>query len=89
MDKIGIRELKNNLSKYLKRVKEGNSFIITEHSHSIALVEPLVSETMNDIYPLIESGFATWKGGKPSGSSYKITLKGKKTAAEIVLEERI
>ncbi len=89
MDKIGVRELKNNLNKYLKRVKEGNSFIITEHNRSIALVEPLVSETMNDIFPLIESGFASWKGGKPSSSSSKIVLKGKKTAAELVIEERI
>jgi len=38
---------------------------------------------------LISSGFTTWKGAIPSGSSYKIILKSKKTAEEIFIEERI
>ncbi|MBM3710211.1 MAG: hypothetical protein FJW61_07315 [Actinobacteria bacterium] len=49
----------------------------------------LNNKTTNIVYSLIRSGFAKWKGGKPFGSSILIKSKGKKTAAEIVIEERI
>jgi len=39
MEKVGVRELKNNLSKYLRYTKEGKSFIVTERHCSIAIIE--------------------------------------------------
>ncbi len=88
MEKVGIRELKNNLSKYLKCVKRGESLIITERHHSIALLEPIKSTSLKEVYAMIEKGIASWKGGKPCGSSYPIKIKGKKTIADRVSEDR-
>ncbi|MBM3707397.1 MAG: hypothetical protein FJW69_03505 [Actinobacteria bacterium] len=45
--------------------------------------------TINIIYSLIRSEFAVWKRGRLSGSSYKIIPEGKKTSAELVIEDRI
>jgi prevent-host-death family protein len=42
--RIGVSELRRNLSKYLKRVKEGETFIITEWGHEIARLVPLPVE---------------------------------------------
>jgi antitoxin (DNA-binding transcriptional repressor) of toxin-antitoxin stability system len=39
MRSVGIRELKNNLSRYLYFVKEGETIIITEHNKVIAEIK--------------------------------------------------
>ncbi len=38
---IGIRELKANLSKYLKDVKEGGAIVVTERGRAIARIVPV------------------------------------------------
>jgi len=86
MEKVGIRELKNNLSKYLRDIKSGKSLVITERQESIALIEPIKTSSLKDIYPLLENGIASWNGGKPRGTSIKIT--GRKTVAKRVSEDR-
>jgi prevent-host-death family protein len=40
MDKIGVRELRQNLSRYLAEVKEGESFIVTERGREVARLSP-------------------------------------------------
>ena len=41
MDAIGVRELRQNLSVYLDRVKEGETMRVTEHGRVVALLTPL------------------------------------------------
>jgi prevent-host-death family protein len=41
MDEIvGVRELRQNLSKYLQRVKEGEAFAVTERGREVARLTP-------------------------------------------------
>jgi prevent-host-death family protein len=40
MAKVGVRELRQNLSKYLERVKEGESLEVTEHGREVARLVP-------------------------------------------------
>jgi prevent-host-death family protein len=35
-DRVGVRELRQNLSKYLDRVKGGEALIVTEHGRPVA-----------------------------------------------------
>jgi prevent-host-death family protein len=42
MDRVGVRELRQNLSKYLVRVKRGDSFVVTEHGEPVAELRPSV-----------------------------------------------
>ncbi len=86
MEKVGIRELKNNLSKYLQDIRQGKSLIITDRQESIALLEPIKTSSLKNIYPLLENGIASWNGGKPCGTSIKIT--GRKTVSKRVSEDR-
>ncbi|HEU5064163.1 MAG TPA: type II toxin-antitoxin system prevent-host-death family antitoxin [Solirubrobacterales bacterium] len=40
MNSVGVRELRQNLSKYLSEVKEGGSFIVTERGREVARLVP-------------------------------------------------
>jgi prevent-host-death family protein len=39
--RVGVRELRQNLSVYLRRVARGESFQVTEHGRPVALLSPL------------------------------------------------
>jgi prevent-host-death family protein len=39
-EKVGVRELRQNLSKYLDRVKEGESLVVTERGREVARLVP-------------------------------------------------
>lgn len=39
--KVGIRELRQNLSVYVERVKDGEAFEVTEYGRPVALLVPL------------------------------------------------
>jgi prevent-host-death family protein len=40
MDSVGVRELRQNLSRYLAQVKEGESFAVTERGREVARLTP-------------------------------------------------
>jgi prevent-host-death family protein len=39
-EKVGVRELRQNLSKYLERVKDGESLAVTERGREVARLVP-------------------------------------------------
>jgi prevent-host-death family protein len=39
-DEVGVRELRDHLSRYLDRVKAGVEVVVTEHGHPIAYLVP-------------------------------------------------
>jgi prevent-host-death family protein len=41
---VGVRELRQNLSVYLTRVKKGQALTVTEHGHAVAELRPLPQE---------------------------------------------
>jgi len=40
MDAVGVRELRQNLSRHLSRVKAGESLVVTERGDEVALLVP-------------------------------------------------
>lgn len=56
MPEIGVRELRQNASIYLDRVKKGERFVVTEWGHPVALLAPVTKVSLQD---LIEAGFVT------------------------------
>ncbi len=88
---VSVRELKANLSRYLKLIEEGKSLEVTKYRRRVARIVP-VKDTSKDsenkkIAKLLKSGMVTWSGKKPSGGRIRPVIKGK-TVSEIVLEER-
>lgn len=43
MSSVGIKELKNRLTQYLRRTKQGDEIIVTERGHPIALIQSIQS----------------------------------------------
>jgi prevent-host-death family protein len=88
MTEVGVEILKDRLSEYLDRAREGERILITERGQSIALLGPIEgSEATKRAWKLVESGVASWKGGKPKGSHPRPRVKGKNISA-VVLEDR-
>jgi len=93
---VSIRELKNQLSKYLRRVAAGKEVVITSHKRPVARLIPAfpAAITEEDMTTVIERLKALpWirvgKGGKLKGAKQPIKLRpGDKLASDIVLEDR-
>ena len=89
MDTVGIRELKTHLSRHLKRVRSGARLLVTERGRSIATIIPVEAPADTDwAHQLVAEGRAQWNGGKPAGARKPATLRGKRTASSVVLEDR-
>lgn len=42
MERVGVRELRQNLSVYLRRVRRGESLEVTERGEPVAVLHPIV-----------------------------------------------
>ena len=88
MKTAGIKDLKNRLSYYLREVKKGEKILITDRDQIIAAILPVErGEEDSELLSLVKEGFASWRGGKPTGSYHPVKVKGR-TVSEIVLEDR-
>ena len=88
MKAVGIRELKGNLSRYLRKVQAGEGIVVTDRAKEIAVILPYKLEGEEEkVLGLIQQGLATWSGGKPAGLSSRIRSKGK-AVSDAVLEDR-
>jgi len=43
MDRVGVRELRQNLSVYLRRVRRGEKLEVTERGRPVAVLQPIVA----------------------------------------------
>jgi prevent-host-death family protein len=88
METIGLRKLKENLSRYMKKVRTGEGIIITDRNKEIAIILPLEKKSNEEkIHKLIQRGIASWRGGKPQGMPTRIVSKGK-SVSDAVIENR-
>jgi prevent-host-death family protein len=58
MDRVGVRELRQNLSVYLRRVVAGETLEVTERGQPVALLTPLGARD-DPIMRLVAAGRAT------------------------------
>ncbi|ALA57966.1 type II toxin-antitoxin system Phd/YefM family antitoxin [Nitrospira moscoviensis] len=88
MPKVGVRELKNGLSRYLKRVQGGEEIVVTERGRSVARLIPAEPHNLKRLLaPLIREGALKWSGGKPKGTDKRPALHGA-PLSESVIEDR-
>ena len=57
--KVGVRELRQNLSIYLDRVKQGESLRVTEFGREVALLTPIPKQDVDVLERLVAEGKAT------------------------------
>ena len=70
MASVGVRDLRNNLSDYLRRVRRGDVLVITDRGEPIGELGPASQErNVERARGLVRTGLANWSGGKPRGLS--------------------
>jgi prevent-host-death family protein len=85
MTTVGIRELKNQLSRYLKRVRAGERLVVTERGEPVAVISPpAASAAERRIEAMLRLGVAHWAGGKPRGARRPPRVKGKPVATAVI-----
>jgi prevent-host-death family protein len=89
LPRVGVRELRQNLSVYLDRVKAGETLEVTEHGHPVARLGPRPAEPMTRIEQLIAEGRAAPATGNLStlGPSPKLP-EGTPSLTQILLRMR-
>ncbi len=88
MQQAGVRELKNRLSHYLRRVREGEVVEVTERGRLVAYLVPSRHAAIRgDLQALIEQGLIHWEGGKPAGIARPVRVTGKRLS-QMILEDR-
>jgi len=88
MTEVAIETLQERLADYVHRARQGERILITEEGRTVALLIPSEgSETARRAWDLVESGAATWSGGRPSGSHQRPRVRGR-SASDAVLEDR-
>jgi len=86
-ERIGIRELKANLSAVLRRVKNGATVIITDRNDPVALLIPTGQDRESFLEQLVEAGRLSWSGGKPAGCARPPRVRGS-SVSDAVEEDR-
>jgi prevent-host-death family protein len=88
MTTVGVKELKNRLSEYLRRVGRGERVVITDRGRPVAVLGP-TSESTAAIaaWRLVQQGLASWNGGKPELRDDLPTPR-KGSVSDAVLEDR-
>ena len=66
--RVGVRELRQNLSVYLDRVKAGESLEVTEHGRPVARLTPNPPEQLSIVDRMIAHGRIT-----PSTHDHRLT----------------
>ena len=85
---VGIRELKSQLSEYLRRVKAGETVIITERGQPIGRIVPEPETLDAKIRRLSDAGRAEGNGEQPQILSPTVVNKSETLVSDMVVELR-
>ncbi len=84
---VGVRELRQNLSRYLERVKGGEAFVVTERGIEVARLTPSGEERSALAQLIAERGATIPQGNLLAGLGPRHRVKGRSTA-DLIAEQR-
>lgn len=82
---VGVRDLKNNLSRYLERVRDGEEILVTDHGKPVARVLRVDAAT-DRLAELVDAGLVTPPKSKRRRVPTPIKAVG--TVSDLVAEQR-
>lgn len=83
---VGVRDLKNNLSRYLDQVEAGIEVVVTDRGRPIARLNGIADESTDKLTALIEAGLV-----RPPTSKVRqrpVPLRASGSVSELVAEQR-
>jgi prevent-host-death family protein len=81
---VGVRDLRDNLSRYLERVRNGEEVVVTDRGRAIARVLPIGTERALD--RLIANGVVTPAPRAKQGRARRVVGRG--TVSDLVADQR-
>ncbi len=84
---VGVRELRQNLSVHLDRVKAGNTLTVTEHGRAVAELRPLPPES-DGLARLIADGWVMPPRRSPSALPRPLRLALERPVSALLEESR-
>jgi len=84
-ERVGVRELRQNLSIYLDRVKRGETLSVTEHRHIVAVLGP-PTRLADPVSALIAAGLATPARRRPADLPKPLRAGSGRSLSQIVRE---
>ena len=85
---VGTRELKNHLSEYLRRVKAGETLIITEHGRPVGQIIPIQANLTGHLMKLAEAGIVEWNGQPVPAYHPKAVNHSRRLLSDLVADDR-
>jgi len=86
--RVGIRELKSKLSEYMRRVKSGQTIVVTEHGKPIGQIIPVKASLEERIQAMVTIGLAEWNGQKLKPYKPVAINRGEGQVSDLVVEDR-
>ena len=86
--KVGARELKSRLSEYLRRVKAGQTIIVTERGKAIGQIVPIQPSLEGRLQGMVEAGMVEWNGQKLKARHPGVRNRGIRQVSDLVIEDR-
>ncbi|HEU5317979.1 MAG TPA: type II toxin-antitoxin system prevent-host-death family antitoxin [Chloroflexota bacterium] len=88
MASVGVRELKDRLSHYLARVKQGEEIAVTDRGREIAIIRPAATTgAQRALARLRDEGILHWGGRRPTLPARAVDVRGR-PVSDLVLEDR-
>lgn len=81
---VGVRELRDNLSRYLDRVRSGEEMVVTDRGRAIARVLPMGTDRVLD--QLIADGVVT--PARKQSRRLPRPIRAAGTVSDLVVEQR-
>lgn len=86
---VGVRDLKDNLSRYLAIVRKGGEVVVTEHGHPIARVVPINGKARQErLAELIAAGDVSRAQRRARSVPSPVKLPNGKIITDLVKEQR-
>jgi prevent-host-death family protein len=86
--RMGIRELKSKLSQCVRDVKMGATIVVTEHGRRVARLVPEADSLDERIDRLRNAGSIHWSGRRLGAAKPAVRVRGKRSVADILVENR-
>ena len=86
--RVGIRELKAKLSECVREVREGETIVVTERGRAVARLIPDATSVREGLAALRSAGGIQWSGRRLTRTKPVARLRGRRTVADLVSENR-
>ena len=86
--RVGVRELKSNLSAVLKEVRAGRIVLITDRGRPVGRILPAEMSVDEKLQEGTRRGLWAWSGRKWHPSLPKVRARGDRLVSDLLLDDR-